>query len=83
MARTTRDQQDEGLLAAAPDEQRFAAPAPLPSAAWRGADGEPVSADLSRAGAASPPPLGVRALSWGVESIVPTVGQGIRFEIRS
>jgi hypothetical protein len=27
--------------------------------------------------------VGVVALSFGVESIVPTVGQGIRFEIRS
>ena len=47
MAITTDDQQDDGLLDAAPDQQRLTEPAPVPSAA-NGTDVEPLGSKSAR-----------------------------------
>jgi len=74
MASTNRDQQDDSLLDAAPDEQRFAQLAPEPPADCRGADGEPVASWPAR----RPAWIAVRAaMAVAVVLIIVLVGETV------
>lgn len=74
MASTNRDQQDDNLLDAAADEQRFAQLVPVPPADCRGADGEPVASWPAR----RPAWIAVRAaMAVAVVLIIVLVGETV------